>query len=73
LGILLEAEIESISEVQRVKNYGKESEWAKGKSWGLIMEASIPPRNSKLSRKRHWTPAKYSKATRTEWSSRAHE
>ena len=32
MGILFEAEIESISEVQRVKNYGEESEGAKGEN-----------------------------------------
>jgi len=32
LGVLLEVKIRSISEVQEVKNYGGESEGAKGKS-----------------------------------------
>jgi len=32
LGILLEAEIESISEVQGVKNFGKKSDGAEGES-----------------------------------------
>jgi len=32
LGILLEVEIESISEVQRVKNFGGKTDGAKGES-----------------------------------------
>jgi len=48
LGILLEAEIESISEVKIVENYSEKSEERKVKVLRSVMEASIPSKNSKI-------------------------
>jgi len=72
LGILLETKIESISDVQGVKNYGRKSEEVKGKSldvpqWKRVYLHEI---KSILRRKRHRIPAKYSRAIRIEWRKR---
>ena len=48
MGILFEAKIEGISEVQGVKNYDGKLEGAKVKVLGPTMKVIIPPQSSKL-------------------------